>query len=116
MPEQEFTEPMASRESLVKTVTQTEVEVRNLVATVRELRHSIEELVDRFDADLDSIRQRTETIAIVQANLVDMSRRIGVVEAREEKRDVEISAINWRLAFASGAVAVLSVLLHLLWK
>lgn len=101
---------------MLQSMARTETEVKNLSQSVRELKDSVEELVDRLEGDIDTLRDRTGKVELLEEREKELRRRVDILEAKhEESRQVQ-DKTNTKIAFASGGVAVLSVLLKVLWK
>ena len=94
---------------MLQSMAEAKANLQNLTEGFRDLKRSVEELVDRIDADIDTLRTKSESVGILQVVQAEHARRIGVVEDRS-------NSINLKIAFASGGLAVLMVILKLVWK
>ena len=120
-----MTDEQRDREAMLQSMARTEEKVENLVTSFRDLKRSVEELVDRVSEDVDSLRSKFNDVGVLQVTQIEHARRLGQVEADiRTKADAavvsglatKVDSINSKVLFASGGVAVISVLVSHFWK
>jgi uncharacterized protein involved in exopolysaccharide biosynthesis len=75
---------------------------------IRELRTEIVRLEAQLDQLTASVRERAEEAAVIQAQLVELERRVARLEARR-RRDERLIVVAWLLVGASLALWLLRV-------
>lgn len=109
-----MTDEQMNRDTLLQTVARTEKEVQHLSEMIAELKETIGQLHDR-----------SQSISVMQVSLMEVTRRVGGIEveltlkaaAKEvSEMRLDVKAIGHRVIFASGGLAALYVILHLLWR
>lgn len=126
MSDKQFDEAVTTNE-YIRAITRQEAKVEALTESMRELKRAVEELIDRVDADIDTLRTKTEAFSVIGANVVDIQRRMTILETKVEAATVDhtelkasagentrrvtvletkIEAMQYRVYFASGAVGV----------
>lgn len=88
---------MNTTEEMIRAVARGEVEIKALTEMVRELKHAVEELCDRLDADIDTLRGKTEGFAVTTSTVDDLRRRMVVVETKVEAQGVALAKLETKL-------------------
>jgi chromosome segregation ATPase len=128
---------VTGNDEYIRAIARNEAKVEGLVDVIRELKRTIEELVDRMDADIDTLRTKSEAFAVVAAAVDDLRRRVTIVETKFETQTISIAkletkveeaivdkakietkleSLSARVYWASGAAAVLAWLASRLFK
>lgn len=84
-------------DEMIRAVARGEAEIKALTEIVRELKHAIEELVDRVDADIDTLRSKSEGFAVVSSTVDDLRRRMTVVETKVEAQGIDLAKLETKL-------------------
>ncbi len=118
-----------SRDQILVIITSTATEVKGLNQTMRELRQSVEEMVDRFTEEVESLRETLGVIPVLQTKVEMLEKRVASDEAaaNEDRKTWEarysglksqyddLSAWRWRIAGACTTAAFAApLLLHAL--
>lgn len=86
-----------SSDETIRAVARSEAKVEALTEVIRELKRAVEELVDRVDADIDSLRAKSEGFAVVSSNVDDLRRRMTVVETKLEAQGIDLAKLETKL-------------------
>ncbi len=98
----------------VRIVTRTEEQVKNLTQAMIELRRSVEEMVDRLEADADEMRTSLGGLIELRNGHTDLGRRLAEVESKAARLEIRVTDLEtWRttekawmaaLGFVSGII------------
>lgn len=91
---------MNTTDETIRAIARSEVKVEALTEAMRELKHAVEELVDRVDADIDTLRSKTEAFAVTTSNVDDLRQRVTVLETRVEAQGIAIAKLETKLETA----------------
>lgn len=118
----------ANNDDTIRALQRNESKVEALTDSMRELKRAVEELIDRVDADIDTLRVKSEGIAVTAAAVTDIQRRVTVAETKIEalavdnakletklentmieksKLETKLEAVQIRVWLASGGMGVL---------
>ncbi len=111
----------------VRIVTRTEEQVKNLTQAMIELRRSVEEMVDRLEADADEMRTSLGGLIELRNGHTDLGRRLAEVESKARNLETRVTDLEtWRtqekawmaaLGFVSGiAGGVIYFVVGKIWK
>lgn len=78
----------------IRAITRNEEQVKALTESMRDLKRAVEELIDRVDADIDTLRTKTEAFGVIAANVDDVKRRVTVLETKVETAGLEAAALK----------------------
>jgi predicted RNase H-like nuclease (RuvC/YqgF family) len=84
-------------EETIRAIARSETKVEALTESMRELKKAVEELIDRVDADIDTLRAKAEGFAVTAANVDDLRRRVTVLETKVETHGTEIVKLQTKL-------------------
>lgn len=68
----------------IRAIARSEAKVEALTESMRDLKRAVEELIDRVDADIDTLRAKWENFAVVASGVDDLKRRMTIVETKLE--------------------------------
>lgn len=118
----------ANNDDTIRALQRNESKVEALTDSMKELKRAVEELIDRVDADIDTLRVKSEGIAVTAAAVTDIQRRVTVAETKIEalavdnakletklentmiektKLETKLEAVQVRVWLASGGMGVL---------
>jgi predicted RNase H-like nuclease (RuvC/YqgF family) len=101
------------REYMLQAMARNEAKVEALTNSMRDLKSAVEELIDRVDADIDTLRSRTEAISAINVACTDNTRRITTLETTVKTLE---SRVVYAGGFGAGAGAALALIMRLIWK
>lgn len=111
--EHDLKEQLTVREYMLQAMARSEAKVEALTSSMRDLKTAVEELIDRVDADIDTLRSRTEAITAISVSGTDNTRRIVALEAKQEALE---RRVYYAAAFSAGFGAAVSLLVRFLLK
>lgn len=89
-----------SADETIRALARNEAKVETLTESMRELKRAVEELIDRVDADIDTLRAKAEGIAVTAAAVTDLQRRATVLETKVETLGLENAKLEAKLEAA----------------
>lgn len=89
-----------NHDETIRALARHEAKVEALTDSMRDLRKAIEELIDRVDADIDTLRAKSESFAVVASNVDDLKRRATILETKLEALALDNAKLEQRLETA----------------
>lgn len=85
----------------IRAMARGEAKVETLTENFRELKRTIEELIDRVDTDVDTLRQKTEGLGVISAAIEDFKRRATVIETKVDVYAIDMATLKAGFTAAS---------------
>ncbi len=83
-----------TRDGFVTFIAETRKDIQYLTQAIKDLKASVEEMVDRFESDAEDLRKSLGGLVELRNGHSDLGRRIAEVESSAKEREKRISALE----------------------